>query len=280
MDRRVTREALRLLDAHRSFARATVVKTIGSVPGKLGASMLVRDDGTTFGTIGGAALEEKVKELAAEALVRRRGGLHHFDLQRWTQGGLPSLCGGSVEVAIEYVPAAPHLLLWGGGHVAAAIAQALPPLEYDYTVADDRAEWVGADRFPEAVQRIVVAPGELWDRLDPKSFSHLYVLGYDAGKDREVVRSSLERFRGYVGLIASESKREHMFAELRRDGVPEEAVLRIRSPIGLAIGAESPAEIAVSVVAEIVRDRHARLAESDPPAEAHALPERHGVGAA
>jgi len=256
MDRRLTREALRLMELHQPFVRATVVRTTGSVPGKLGASMIVRADGSYVGTIGGAALEEEVKVLAARALERRRGDLHHFDLAAWKAGGLPSLCGGSVEIAVEYVPARPNLLLWGGGHVAHAIAEILPTLEYDFSVADDRPEWVGVDRFPHAERREVVAPERIWEVFDPASFTHLYLLGYDALKDLEVLRVALDRFPNAIGLIASASKREHLFAQLRADGRSRESIARVRSPIGLDIGAESPAEIAVSVVAEIVAGLH------------------------
>ncbi|HXW67869.1 MAG TPA: XdhC/CoxI family protein [Thermoplasmata archaeon] len=256
MDRRQVREALRLMELHQPFVRATVVRTTGSVPGKLGASMLVRADGTTLGTVGGAALEEEVKALAARALARRAGDLHSFDLQAWKAGGLPSLCGGTVEIAVEYVPARPNLLLWGGGHVAHALAQILPTLEYDYSVADDRPDWVGVDRFPTAERREVVAPDRVWDVFDPAAFTHLYLLGYDAAKDLEVLRTSLDRFPNAIGLIASAAKREHMFASLRAEGRSREALARIRSPIGLEIGAESPAEIAVSVVAELVEAAH------------------------
>ncbi len=257
MDRRLTREALRLLDAHEPFVRATVVRTAGSVPGKRGASMLVRADGSAVGTVGGAALEERVKALAREALGRRAGDLVHFDLQAWRTGGLPSLCGGSVDVALEYVPARPNLLLWGGGHVAHAIATLLPSLEYDYSVADDRAEWVARERFPDADRREVVAPRELWRRFEPGTFTHLYVLGYDAEKDQAVLEEAVSSFPGYVGLIASRSKRLHLWDRLRRAGVSEENLARIHAPIGLAIGAESPAEIAVSVVAEVIAGLHA-----------------------
>ncbi|HYB78094.1 MAG TPA: XdhC family protein, partial [Thermoplasmata archaeon] len=163
MDRSLTREALRLLDLHQSFVRATVVKAVGSVPGKPGSAMIVRVDGSTMGTVGGAQLEEEVKRLARAAFERKEGDLHHFDLQAWKPGGLPSLCGGSVEIAIEYVGARPNLLLWGGGHVAHALAQLLPTLEYDYSVADDRPEWVGAERFPTAERREVVDPGHLFE---------------------------------------------------------------------------------------------------------------------
>ncbi len=279
MNREVARESVRLLEGRRPFVRATVVRAVGSVPGKAGATMIVRDDGSTVGTVGGAALEERVKELARDALRERRGDLHHFDLQKWREGGMPSLCGGSVDVALEYVPATPHLLLWGGGHVAQALARLLPTLEYDYSIADDRPEYVAPEKFPHALRRVVAAPETLWERLTPTEFTHLYVLGYDAAKDLEVLRRSVDRFPGAIGLIASRSKREHMFADLRRAGIPDEGLARIRSPIGIAIGAESPAEIAVSIVAEIVRDEHADR-ETDASVGPAGVVASHGVDAA
>ena len=256
MDRKLVREALRLMEAHEPFVRATVVKTTGSVPGKLGASMLVRSNGTFLGTVGGAALEERVKELASRAFESRAGDLHHFDLQAWKDGGLPSLCGGSVDIAVEYVPARPNLLLWGGGHVSHALAMVLPTLEYDYSIADDRPDWVGVERFATADRREVVAPADLWKVFEPSSFTHLYVLGYDAKKDLEVVERSIAVFPNRIGLIASAAKREHMFAALRERGVARAALARVNSPVGLDIGAQSPPEIAVSIVAEIVQEMH------------------------
>jgi xanthine dehydrogenase accessory factor len=256
MNRRVAREALRLLEGHRPFVRATVVRATGSVPGKLGASMIVRSDGTTLGTVGGAALEEEVKRLAAEAFERRAGDLVHFDLAAWRKGGLPSLCGGAVDIALEFVPARPNLLLWGGGHVSEAVAHLLPALEYDYSVADDRPDYVGRDRFSEADRLEVVEPGHLFDTFEPAEFTHLYLLGYDAMKDLAVLAEALDRFPNAIGLIASSSKREHIFARIRERGVSREALERVRSPVGIAIGAESPPEIAVSVAAEVIRDLH------------------------
>lgn len=256
MDRRLIREALRLMEAHLPFVRATVVRAEGSVPGKQGASMLIRSDGSFLGTVGGAALEERVKELAQRAFVERTGNLHHFDLQAWKSGGLPSLCGGSVDIALEYVSSRPNLLLWGGGHVAQALATILPTLEYDYSVADDRPEWVGADRFPGADRREVVGPERIWAVFEPASFTHLYLLGYDAKKDLEVLHSAISQFPNSIGLIASSAKREHMFATLRERGVTREAIARVRSPVGVDIGAQSPPEIAISIAAELVRSVH------------------------
>jgi xanthine dehydrogenase accessory factor len=256
MDRRTEEEAVRLLRSHRPFVRASVVRAVGSVPGKLGATMVVREDGSSIGTVGGAALEEEVKRLAALAIERHVGELAHFDLAAWKDGGLPSLCGGSVDIAVEYVPPGPNVLLWGGGHVAEAVARLLPALDFDHSVADDRPDYVSSARFPNADRREVVAPGELFDRFAPLEFTHLLVLGYDAAKDLEVLYEATVRFPNTIGLIASAPKREHLYASLRERGVAREALKRIRSPVGIPIGAESPAEIAVSIVAEIVRDLH------------------------
>jgi xanthine dehydrogenase accessory factor len=258
LDRRLTREALRLMEHHEPFVRATVVRATGSVPGKVGASMLIRADLSCVGTVGGAALEEKVKEHAAHAMVSQRSDLLHFDLQKWKEGGLPSWCGGSVDISVEFVPARPNLLLWGGGHVARALATLLPTLEYDYSVADDRPEWIGAERFPAADRREAVEAGEVWDRFDPSTFTHLYLLGYDALKDTRLLEASVTRFPGWIGVIASAAKRERMYAALRDAGVDRGALARVHSPIGLAIGAESPTEIAVSIVAELVHQQHPR----------------------
>ena len=256
MDRRLTREALRLLEAHQSFVRATVVRTVGSVPGKLGASMIVRADGSSLGTVGGAALEERVKALAESVFRARHGDLHHFELSRDRPGGIPSLCGGSVDIALEFVAARPNLLLWGAGHVAQALAALLPTLEVDYSVADDRPDLASAERFPAADRVEVVAPADLFERFDPAAFTHLYVLGYDAEKDRAALRTALERFPNFIGMISSEAKRSQMFRTLRTEVVAAEALARVHAPVGLDIGAESPPEIAVSIVAEIVRQLH------------------------
>lgn len=258
MQRTILQEALRLTDAHRPYVLATVVDHQGSVPGKRGATLLVREDGTTVGTVGGAGLEEKVKFLARQAFRRGESGLHRFDLRAWQPGGLESLCGGSVEVSVQYVAAKPYVLLWGGGHVALALARQFALLDFDYAVADDRPEYVAATRFPGARVRWTVAPEELattW-KESGENFSHLYLLGYSAKKDQEVAFRLLPVFPGRIGLIASRSKRELTRKELLARGLSEPLVAKLRSPVGVPMGAQTPEEIAVSIAGEIIQDLH------------------------
>ena len=130
-----------------------------------------------------------------------------------------------------------------------------PLLEIDYSVVDDRPDYVEPALFPDADRREVVAPGHVFDTFDPTQFTHLYLLGYDALKDLAVLAEALERFPNVIGLIASAAKREHLFGRLRERGVSR-GPARVRSPVGIEIGAQSPSEIAVSMVAEVVRDLH------------------------
>src|SRR3712207_3084980 len=117
VSRKVMRQAAELLDAGVSFALCTVVTTRGSVPGKAGAKMIVRPDGGQVGTVGGAGLEEMTKQLARRCLTERRSFTHRFELAAGRPGALDSLCGGAVEILVEYMGAAPHILICGGGHV-------------------------------------------------------------------------------------------------------------------------------------------------------------------
>jgi xanthine dehydrogenase accessory factor len=272
MERRILREALELSEHHRPYVLVQVVETRGSVPGKMGTAMLYRDDGTTLGTVGGAQLEERAKLLAREALATGRGGLHHFDLRAWEKGGLSSLCGGSVGLAVSYVGVRGHVLLWGGGHVAQALARQLDLLDLDYSIADDRPEYVGPELFARARQRWICPPKELAHRVEgsPDRFTRVYLLGYDAKKDEEAAAGLLPIFPGGVGLIASRTKSELTRRALRSRGLPEELIARLRSPIGLPLGGVTPAEIALSIAAEIVQE----INEPAPPAEEETS---HGV---
>jgi xanthine dehydrogenase accessory factor len=262
MQRAILEETLRLIDARVPFAMATVVKSTGSVPAKSGARMIVRPDGSAMGTVGGAGLERQVTERALECIRAGKGGVYPFILWHRSPGGLDSLCGGAVEVHIEYVKPKPHILICGGGHVGRALAEMSIPLEYFHSVYDVRADFAAAERFPQARGRFSGAAAELPEKIDPAAYSHVVVCGHSYHVDLDLLERILPVFEGWVGVIASKAKRGEMLGRLAERGLARERLERIECPIGLAIGAETPAEIAVSILASIVRRHNLREAEA------------------
>lgn len=252
----ILRQAAELAERGVPCAIATVVAATGSVPGKVGATMLVTVDGTSRGTVGGAGLEERVKKLCVEALKSGTGGVHTFDLARWKEEGLDSLCGGTVEIAISLVQPTPHLLLIGAGHCSRALAQLCDVLEWGYTVVDSRADYATTDAYPSARE---VACGSTAGYIDGHEdlsrFTHAYVMGHSHAEDAEALLALLARgFPGTIGVIGSKAKM-HAFRERATDRGLDAS--RVHCPIGLDIGARTPPEIAVAVAAEILRDMRA-----------------------
>jgi xanthine dehydrogenase accessory factor len=262
------REAADLAERGVACALAAVVETHGSVPGKVGAAMLVTVDGTSRGTVGGAGLEEKVKTLCRDAIRTGKGGVHAFDLARWKEGGLDSVCGGTVRVAIHVLRPAPHLLLVGGGHCSLALARILDVLEWGYSVVDSRPGYASPERFPHARHLSSGLPRDLVDQQEDLSrFSHVYVMGHSHAEDGDAVLALLARgYPGVIGVIGSKAKL-HAFQE-RADacGLPPGSFDAVRSPIGVDVGATTPEEIAVAVAAEIIADvkGHARADAARP----------------
>jgi xanthine dehydrogenase accessory factor len=274
VSRKVMHRAAELLDAGVSFAMCTVVSARGSVPGKAGAKMIVLSDGGQFGTVGGAGLEEKVKGLGRRAIAERRNLTEKFELAFNRPGALDSLCGGAVEILVEYMGAVPHVLICGGGHVGLEVARLCDQLEYIHSVLDDRAEFASRERFPGAHALHVGRPETFFPAHDLSNISYLILLGYSYKIDTEALYQAVTRFPGYIGLICSRLKRREMFAKLRERGVDEVALARIEAPLGLAIGAETPAEIAVSILGSIIQHhKRASLASSTPASEVNDVDE-------
>lgn len=255
MNRRLLGKSAELLDAGIAHAVATIATAMGSVPGKAGASMIVLADGTCVGTVGGAGLEEKVKGLARRAIEARKGGIHRFDLAYYKEGALDSLCGGSVEVFIEFMTPAPHVLICGGGHVGLEVAKLCDQVEYAHSVLDERPDYASAARFPNAKQRHASKPDAFFAAADLRPFSHLVIVGHSHQTDTVTLHEAVKRFPGWIGLICSKMKRKEMFMRLKARGVAEAELARVEAPVGLPIGAETPAEIAVSILGSIIR-RH------------------------
>jgi xanthine dehydrogenase accessory factor len=254
VSRKVLRRAAELADAGQPFALCTVVGARGSVPGKAGAKMIVERDGSCFGTVGGAGLEEKTKALGLQSIREKKTISHKFDLAYFRPGALDSLCGGSVEILVEYMGAVPHVLICGGGHVGLEVARLCDQLEYVYSVVDDRTEFASAERFPRGRGHFVARPEEFFPTADLGAYSHIVILGYSHRVDTDILFHCCKRAPAstFVGFISSKLKRKEMFARVRERGVTEEELARVEAPLGLGIGAESPAEIAVSILGGII----------------------------
>ena len=252
VSRKILRRAAELADAGRPFALCTVTATRGSVPGKVGAKMIVEADGTPFGTVGGAGLEEKTKALALQSLAQKKSLTHKFDLAYFRPGALDSLCGGTVEILVEYMGAVPHVLICGGGHVGLEVARLFEQLEYVYSVLDDRPEYVARERFAAAQGLFHARPEDFFPSADLTGYSHIIILGYSHRIDTDILYHCCKRASGFVGLICSKLKRKEMFARVKERGVTDEELARVEAPLGIIIGGETPAEIAVSIAGGII----------------------------
>lgn len=266
MDPALLQEAATLAGQGVPCALAVVAAATGSVPGKPGATMLVTAEGAARGTVGGAGLEERAKKLCLDALATGQGGVHTFDLANWKPAGLDSVCGGTVTLAIHVVRPAPHLLLVGAGHCSEALARIADVLGWAVTVVDSRAAYADPQRFPRARAVVHATPADLVREADLASFSHVYVMGHSHHEDGDAILALLARdYRGHLGVIGSRSKLHAFHERAREAGVDDARWARVSAPIGLDIGAQTPAEIAVAVAAEIVRQIHA-ASPSNPPA--------------
>ena len=252
VSRKVLRRAAELADAGQPFAMCTVTATRGSVPGKVGAKMIVDRHGQQFGTVGGAGLEEKTKALAVKCIADRKSATAKFDLAYFRPGALDSLCGGTVEVLVEFMGAVPHVLICGGGHVGLEVARLCDQLEYVHSVLDDRAEFASKERFPRGAQHFVGRPEAFFPEADLGAFSHIIILGYSHRVDTDILYYCCKRFTGYIGVISSKLKKREMFARMKERGVTEEELAGVEAPLGIGIGAETPAEIAVSIMGGII----------------------------
>jgi xanthine dehydrogenase accessory factor len=254
MNPEILRRMVELMDRRVPFAVATVVGARGSVPGKLGARMIVFPDGSQEGTVGGAGLEQKVKAMAQETIRTHQSTTHHFELARQKPGGLDSVCGGGVEVFVEYMAPRPHILIYGCGHVGEATARLCTQLDYSHSVADVRPDFATKKRFPHARNHFTLSAEEFFQQATLSDYSHILILGHDHHVDGEIALAALKAdFPGSIGIIGSKTKRAEFQSRCKEQGVaPELFDEKVTCPIGLSIQAETPAEIAVAILAQII----------------------------
>ena len=245
--------------AGRRAVLATIVRASGSVPRRVGAKMVVRGDGSTVGTIGGGAFEATVAHDAKEILSA--GGVAQVRRYTFTESGEDALgmaCGGTAEVLLEPAGAGERLIIFGAGHVGLALARLAATVGFLPELVDDRPQ--ACEEARRSVPGTVHCCDAHWKEgvpaLDPGCA--VAVVTRCHRTDRLALRHVLGRELRYVGLIGSRRKKVVIFEELRgEDGATEEDLAGIRCPIGLPLGGDTPEEIAVSIVAELLQLRHA-----------------------
>jgi xanthine dehydrogenase accessory factor len=253
--RDVLEAALRAQESGEPAALVTVVTTEGSTPRKAGAKMLVYGDGRTVGTIGGGCLESDTTTLARRAIAEGKVTTADCDLTGDSASGDGLVCGGRVQVLIEPLEPAPTLCLFGAGHVAQPLARMAKACGFRVEVADDRPSFASRERFPDADRLEVAGFAEAAARmtLGPGTFAVVVARGHRG--DVEALRAVLGRRLRFVGLLGSRSKMAHVLGALAEEGIAGEELARVHCPLGLALGAETPAEIAVSILAEMIAVR-------------------------
>ena len=236
-------------------ALVTVVRASGSTPQRAGAKMLVYPDGRTIGTIGGGCYENDAFWKAREALATGRSALLHYELNDdfAQENGL--VCGGQMDVHVDPLEPTPHLFIVGAGHVGWHLGKLGVEAGFRVHVVDDREKFANAERFPGAEQ-VVAEPIPDWllrSELPLSAFVVVVTRGHT--HDLDAMRALAARDVRYLGLIGSRAKVRRIFDLLLAEGMPVECLGRVHAPIGLDIGAVTPAEIAVSIMAELIAVR-------------------------
>jgi xanthine dehydrogenase accessory factor len=240
----------------RRFVVATVTGSHGYTPRKAGARLLMAEDGTLVGTIGGGAIEHEVLGEARALLVR--GGT--AVVERHLTRDLGMCCGGAMTVFLEVVDVAPRLWVFGAGYIAKPLAAMAAGCGFEVTVVDGRAEWATPERFPTAT---VVAqdPEDFARALDSAATDCAIITTHDHAVDQRLVQVLLRKPLRFLGMLGSTAKQRKFALRLRARGFSDAEIARLHAPVGLAIGADTPEEIAVSVMAQLVAVRRGREVE-------------------
>lgn len=276
MSEEVFAAAREALDRGETVALVTIIRTQGSTPQRLGAKMLVYADGHSVGTIGGGCYENDALGKARDAIASGKARLVSYELSDDIAAETGLICGGRMEVFIEPIEPSPRLYILGAGHVGYHLARAAHDAGFHLTVVDDREKFASAERFPAA--DLVVAPIPEWlERADipPSAFVVIVTRGHT--HDLEALRVLAPRPLRYLGLIGSRAKVARLFDTLSAEGLPEACRARVHAPIGLDIGAVTPAEIAVAILAELIAVRRGRLGRGEEASSAEPLSLREAV---
>ena len=250
-DLAIFEEVVRLSKKNVPFALTTVVENSGSSPRKSGAKMLVRSDRSIMGTIGGGSVELEVIDAALAAINKRKPKTISLTLTE----KYGHVCGGELLIYIEPLGLMPRLLIFGAGHVGQALAKAAKFAGFRVIVSDERAEYAKGDHILNADEILIGESEKVLSTLHINADTCVVIATPSYESDFAAVRAALKTPAGYIGIIGSKRKREVLMKTLEEEGFSKDDMARLTIPVGLAIGAEGPEEIAISIVSQLIQKR-------------------------
>ncbi len=251
----VYEELVELRRSGEKCAVATIVEVAGSIPSFQSAKMLIRQDGTMVGTIGGGCTEAEVWQAARDVIETEKPRMLQFSLGQEAAYDNGLICGGQLNVYVEPVLPVPTALIFGAGHISKSLSKVATLAGFATTVIDNRDSYANRERFPEASEVIAAEYEDVFPRLPCNDATYAIIVTRGHKDDMRVLRWAADQPLRYVGMIGSKRKTIEVAKHLLAEGVALEKLSQIHAPMGLDIGAVTPEEIAVAVVAEMIRRR-------------------------
>ena len=250
-------EIVRLRKLGQKCAVATIVQVNGSIPSFESAKILVREDGSFMGTVGGGCVEAEVWNAAREVIETEKPRHLSFSLGQDAAYDEGLICGGQLNIFVEPIIPQPRAFIFGGGHVSKGISKIATLAGFSTSIIDNREAFANKERFPEAEATYAQEYEEVFEQLPVNSSSYIVIVTRGHRDDMRVLRWAVNTPAKYIAMIGSKRKTISVVHELEKEGLPREAFERVFAPMGLEIGAELPEEIAISVVAEMIAVRRA-----------------------
>jgi xanthine dehydrogenase accessory factor len=251
----VYEELVRLRNLGQKCAIATIVDVRGSIPSYESAKILVREDGSMIGTIGGGCVEAEVWNAAREVIESEKPKHLNFNLGQDAAYDNGLICGGQLDVFVEPVLPLPRAFIFGGGHISKSLAKVATLAGFGAVVIDNRESFANRERFPDALEVHAAEYEDVFPKLAINETSYIIIVTRGHRDDMRVLKLALGTPARYLAMIGSKRKVINVIRELEKEGIPRPAFERIYAPMGLDIGAISPEEIAISVAAEMIAVR-------------------------
>ncbi len=251
----VYEELIELRRAGQKAAMATIVEVAGSIPSFQSAKMLVKEDGSMVGTIGGGCTEAEVWQAGREVIETEKPRMLTFNLGQDAAYDQGLICGGQLNVYVEPILPIPTAFIFGAGHISKSLSKVATQAGFRSVIVDNRENYANAERFPEAVEVYAEEYEDAFPKLAVNKASYFIIVTRGHKDDMRVLRWAVEQDVRYIGMIGSKRKTIEVVKHLMSEGAPLDKLNKIHAPMGLDIGSVTPEEIAVAVVAEMIHSR-------------------------